>query len=497
MGPKIPNLSRWAADLSGWIVDPSSESAEPERRRSRFLSWLLLTLFLLTVVAFVVELTVNDDKSPRRGEYTILTLGLIVLWAVAYQLNRAGHYGSAAVLTSAAGVLGPWGSIILDPTVQQGDFVPLAYVALSVLVCSMLLSLRAAAVIATIQLSGLVLLPAFGIAASIINWPSLVSFVFFASVLSVVGNFVSRKDLEQIHLQSRLLARSHEQLQSIIDNSTSIIYLKDTRGRYLLINRQYESVFGLTSKETLGKTSADLLPREYAEAAWTHDQQVMRTGVLLETEETITQTDGAHTYFSVRVPLRDSDGELYAVCNLSTDITDRKRMEDALRNQSVRDPLTGLFNRRYMEETLERELRRAARHETQVGVMMVDLDHFKSINDTAGHAGGDAALQQIGVFLRGHLRAGDIACRYGGDEFVLILPEASREATQERAEQLREDAKHLRVEFAGRALPAVTLSIGIAVFPDQGRTSESLMRLADAAMYRAKSLGRDGVVLGP
>ncbi len=170
-------------------------------------------------------------------------------------------------------------------------------------------------------------------------------------------------------------------------------------------------------------------------------------------------------------------------------------LRETLRLQSIRDPLTGLFNRRYLEESLDREVHRAARRGTPLGVIMLDLDHFKQFNDSFGHAAGDTLLRELGAFLQAHVRREDIACRYGGEEFALILPEASLANTQRRAEQLRNDIKHLSVEHRRQPLGAVTLSLGVAAFPEHGSTAESLLNAADSALYRAKAAGRDQVVI--
>ncbi len=171
------------------------------------------------------------------------------------------------------------------------------------------------------------------------------------------------------------------------------------------------------------------------------------------------------------------------------------KLRETLRHQSIRDPLTGLFNRRYMEETLERETRRVARAQRPLGIIMLDVDHFKLFNDTFGHDAGDALLREFGNFLRAHVRGEDVACRYGGEEFTLILPEASLEVTRQRAEHLRDDIKHLHAQYHDQPLGAVMLSLGVAVFPDHGSTGEAVLKAADAALYRAKREGRDRVVV--
>jgi diguanylate cyclase (GGDEF)-like protein/PAS domain S-box-containing protein len=171
------------------------------------------------------------------------------------------------------------------------------------------------------------------------------------------------------------------------------------------------------------------------------------------------------------------------------------KLREALREQSIRDPLTGLYNRRYMEEALKQQLSRLTRQLQPLGIIMIDIDHFKDFNDTHGHAAGDALLRELGQFLQSHIRGEDIACRYGGEEFTLIMPDASLEAAQQRAEHLRQEASQLRVHDAGQSHAAITLSVGVAIYPQHGRTIETVLRAADAALYRAKQEGRDRVIV--
>ena len=171
------------------------------------------------------------------------------------------------------------------------------------------------------------------------------------------------------------------------------------------------------------------------------------------------------------------------------------RLREALRNQSILDPLTGLFNRRYLEETLEREVRRAVRSNQPLGIMMLDLDHFKTFNDTYGHEAGDVVLRQAAAFLKRCVRAEDIVCRFGGEEFVIILPSADLRVAYARAERSRCKFHDLTVLHNGKSLGLVTLSIGIAALPDHGHSSRALLDAADSALYRAKKEGRDRVLV--
>jgi len=171
------------------------------------------------------------------------------------------------------------------------------------------------------------------------------------------------------------------------------------------------------------------------------------------------------------------------------------RLREALRSQSIRDPLTGLYNRRYLEEMLERETRRAVRAEHGLGVLMLDLDHFKKFNDTYGHDAGDTVLRETAKFLLKSVRAEDIVCRFGGEEFIVILPVADLKVTQARAERIRSRLRELQVLHQGQSLGMVTVSVGVADLPEHGTSPKALIEAADAALYRAKREGRDRVAL--
>lgn len=171
------------------------------------------------------------------------------------------------------------------------------------------------------------------------------------------------------------------------------------------------------------------------------------------------------------------------------------KLRQSLQNQSTRDPLTGLYNRRYLEETLEREFHRAQRNNQNVGVIMVDIDYFKQFNDQFGHDAGDVVLKKLGQFLNEHIRKGDIACRYGGEEFILILPGAALEVIHTRAKVLNAKIKQLAIQHRNQNLGVITLSIGVACFPQHGSTAEDVLRAADIALYHAKAQGRDQAVV--
>ncbi len=189
-----------------------------------------------------------------------------------------------------------------------------------------------------------------------------------------------------------------------------------------------------------------------------------------------------------RTPLIQELSELASLSIASLNL--RAKLE----RQSIRDGLTGLFNRHFMEIALERELHRAARQGTSLAVMMLDVDHFKLLNDTFGHEAGDLMLREVAECFRKSLREEDIICRYGGEEFIVIMPDATEETAVRRAETIRGAVSKIQTHLRGELLGAITVSVGIAMYPNSGDSGSNLIQLADAALYRAKHAGRNQVV---
>ncbi|HEX4651895.1 MAG TPA: GGDEF domain-containing protein [Granulicella sp.] len=164
-----------------------------------------------------------------------------------------------------------------------------------------------------------------------------------------------------------------------------------------------------------------------------------------------------------------------------------------LENQSIRDGLTNLFNRHFLEIALERELQRATRSGEPLAVLMIDVDHFKAFNDLFGHEAGDLVLRELAGCLQSTVRAEDIVCRYGGEEFVILLPEITRERAMEAAERLRQRVSMMRLELRGEPLRQISISVGLATYPDLASDAVDLLRMADRALYQAKRAGRNQV----
>jgi len=172
-------------------------------------------------------------------------------------------------------------------------------------------------------------------------------------------------------------------------------------------------------------------------------------------------------------------------------------LRETLREQATHDKLTGLYNRHYLNARFEQELSRTQRKQAPLAVIMLDIDHFKRFNDTFGHAAGDHVLREVGRTISRAGRKSDVACRYGGEEFVLFMPETAAEVALKRADEIREAIRSLHLEWERQALGPVTLSAGVAAYPEHGNDPDTLLRFADQALYRAKELGRDRVVFAP
>lgn len=297
------------------------------------------------------------------------------------------------------------------------------------------------------------------------------------------------------------IARSH-----LIENMSDGVLVLDDRNRIVDINPAMERFLIGEFSSFLGKSAAEILGH------WMEKAEPLLSG--LETQTELRAPNDPSRYLDLRAtPLYGRDQRLSGYLLVFRDVTERKDVEKKLRNanvrlqtqlieigtlqsqlreQAIRDPLTNLFNRRYLEETLERELARASRESYPVGVIMIDIDHFKQVNDTYGHEAGDLMLKAIAEYLALQSRRGDFACRYGGEEFVVVMPNINMQVAYARAETIRRALNSLRVSY-GRYELMATISMGIASYPANGDTRETILRAVDKAMYAAKEAGRDHI----
>jgi diguanylate cyclase (GGDEF)-like protein len=194
-----------------------------------------------------------------------------------------------------------------------------------------------------------------------------------------------------------------------------------------------------------------------------------------------------------RRPAKDVELRLRAMTDRVGPALANLKLRDTLREMALRDGLTGLYNRRYLEDVFSRELHRAERSGKPVSVVMIDIDHFKHFNDKHGHDAGDFVLSAVARAISNNIRPSDIACRYGGEELAVVLPETNLECARDRAEQMRRAIRETNLTHAGQTLPGPTASFGVAVYPANGAKPAELLKAADQALYQAKQQGRDRV----
>lgn len=215
------------------------------------------------------------------------------------------------------------------------------------------------------------------------------------------------------------------------------------------------------------------------------------SGLLHLTDDTSMPSSGSNSgrLTAAKKSLASAVGEQSALALANLDL------RETLRLQALRDPLTGLLNRRFVDEWIEREVGRTDRSGRSFGVIMADLDHFKQVNDLHGHDAGDQLLKGVAETIRSSLRPGDLPCRYGGEEFLLLLADVDQEMLLERADQVRTRIEDLHIVHRGGKLPSITLSAGVALYPEHGATAAAVIDAADDALYSAKRTGRNRIAL--
>ncbi len=326
---------------------------------------------------------------------------------------------------------------------------------------------------------------------------------------NVRGLFGISTDITQEKETQAQLRESELRLRTILDNVGAYIYIKDKERRFKYINKMTEELFQRKSEEIVGLNNFDLLGPEQGEEFDQTDRKVFELGKKVTCLETFTTPDDILYYWSVKIPLQNAQGEIDHYIGISTDITDQKHLEhqvrqshqelelrlaeikklkDELQTQATHDSLTGLYNRRYLEDHSPLSFTDPSRGPTSL--LMVDIDNFKSINDSYGHGLGDKTLQLLAETLRAECRSNDLICRYGGDEFIVILPNTPQDSALKKAEWIRKSFR-LNTPSSLPELDQSSISIGIATSPDNADCFEKLYNSADKALYAAKKKGRN------
>ena len=298
------------------------------------------------------------------------------------------------------------------------------------------------------------------------------------------------------------LGKSEKFLHVLLRALPDAVFLSDLEGNMLYMSPRGLAMFAAASvNEIVGHNIFRLIAPQHLPMAEKRFARVVRGEEVGLREYLFMRRDGSTFHMELNSTLLQGENQPSVIMFVGRDISDRKKIEhelqlahERLQYQATRDPLTDLFNRRYLEETLERELTRCLRENLPLSVVLMDLDFFKKINDEHGHKAGDIMLQAMARLLQSNTRGEDIACRLGGEEFVVILPGAASEHALTRAEEWRRAFEALVIPFDHLLLRG-TVSCGIATFPLHGTDSDRLLRMADQALYEAKADGRNRVKL--
>jgi len=302
----------------------------------------------------------------------------------------------------------------------------------------------------------------------------------------------------ELNVVKERVAAQYKQLQqeaylrTLLATIPDLVWLKDPEGVYLICNPEFEKSIGAPESEIVGKTDYDFVDKERADFYRQKDREAMMVGHSTVNEEWVTYaSDGRKVLLEkTKTPMRNAQGNVIGILGIGHDITQRKSYEAELEYQATHDSLTGLANRTLLTDRMEQSIAYAHRAGRRIAVMVLDLDRFKLINDSLGHAPGDAVLQKIARQLAACVRPGDTVARLGGDEFMIIMTDMASEDDAATLARNLLDVVAQRIAAVGHDI-VITASLGVSIYPRDGESAATLFRNADAAMYRAKELGRN------
>ncbi|MDO9292308.1 MAG: diguanylate cyclase [Hydrogenophaga sp.] len=325
---------------------------------------------------------------------------------------------------------------------------------------------------------------------------------YSAPMLGADGSYYGRvwyfRDITERRREERRVQDERNFSDKLIASLPGTFVVFDTSGKYIRWNDRQKELLGLSDAQMAASSALDFVDAADRPRIAQQIRQTLEYGSAT-TETRVTGLRGPRDYTFSTMCINMSSGDY--VIAVGSDITLQKQAErevhqlqEQLREQAIHDPLTGLYNRRYLDETIGRELIRARRAGHEVGIVMCDIDFFKRVNDTWGHLAGDEVLKAFAALLSRNARGSDIVCRYGGEEFVLLLADIPPNLAYQRAESLRMALEAMSIAFGETAI-RVTASFGVANFPEHGTTQDELIHAADSAMYLAKTSGRNRVMI--
>lgn len=307
----------------------------------------------------------------------------------------------------------------------------------------------------------------------------------------IIGLCGISTDITERKMLENVIKKQKKLLDIIIDNVDAYIYIKDTDRIFRYANSKVGELFGLSTDEIIGKKDTDFMNSKLADGFWKFEEQVFKTKSRQAIEETLMDAEGMARYcWSVKIPFEFEDDDMTLIC-FSTDITELHDMKEKLKQQANTDYLTGLYNKRYFNEEANREFSRSIRHQLPLSVIVLDIDHFKKVNDTYGHPIGDQVLNMLSKNLLSLVRAEDIVGRIGGEEFGIILSNTTPEEATVLAERIRsfQESDKMTGDWFGEI--KITVSMGISTMRESDELFSDIVTRADIALYEAKQSGRN------
>jgi len=305
----------------------------------------------------------------------------------------------------------------------------------------------------------------------------------------------THQDITNRKQADEVLKEAIDKFRALVETTHDFIWEVTADGFYSYCSPQIKDILGYRPDELLGKTPFEFMPlHEAKQAAKIFNNFVAHQAPFKALENIHLSKDGLEVVLETSgVPFFSTSGELQGYRGIDRDITERKQAEIKLHHMATHDPLTDLYNRKILIEKFADDLFRAYRYDRPLSIFMLDIDHFKLVNDIHGHQAGDIVLQDIAKVLSDSIRKTDYAARYGGEEFIIVLPETPLTEADELAERLRKEVAALSIQIMDDKEHNITTSIGVATFPDHAQSWEDLLNAADSAMYAAKGAGRNCV----
>ena len=505
--------------LLRWLAPPVFSGDEEKTRRASLLNAVLLLMMVLVAMMLV------GNALTAQTPPAVLVLdgaGLVIIWLLRAWLfrSRVAHAGIGLLALSYAAIT----TLI---AVQGGvDSPPTATYVLVMIIAVVLFDQRGllgATLACSLAILGLILAEDAGLLPPHSSNVTLAYWIGYSSLFGVVGGvaYIANHTVLQALRESRHESQVRgevetrmRQLLRAVEQSPASIVITNLQGTIEYVNPRFSQVTGYAAEEAIGQNPRILKTERTTPGTHQSMWQALTAGQEWRGEFVNRRKDGTlYHELAIISPLTDPDGKVTHYLAVKEDITARKQMENELRaaneqlqqrmnevgklqtelrEQALHDALTGLYNRRFVDETLALEIPRAARAKMPLSLVLTDIDHFKTINDTYGHAAGDQLLVHVAHQIQSSTRKSDLACRLGGDEFLLVMPGASLEIAKKRANELRELVASSSVIVDGAEL-RITLSVGVATFPLHGGQAAQVFINADKALYRSKDAGRNRV----